>query len=622
MTTTTTNPNTAATVPVWSATGIYTAGMTVQENGILYSANWWTLGNDPGQNNGGPGTGEPWTIVSPGSGSGGTGSIPVPAVPANLAASATSSSSVSLTWSPATVAGGGAVTGYAIFENGQQIGTTTTTTFTASNLSAATAYQFAVTAIDSAGSSAETAPLSVTTAPVPPVSNVPAWSASTIYTAGMTVSEGGLVYKANWWTHGNDPVSSSGATGTGQPWTVIGKVNTTPTAPDAPTNLSVAADSSTSASLAWTAATVEGSGTVSGYTVFENGKQIGTTTNTYYNVGNLTGSAAYQFTVSATDATGTSPASATASITMPAPGTVVAPTAEFAPYIDMSLYGNGSLAAISQASGIKTFTLAFIQSSGANTIGWGGVGTIANDALPDGSTILSQIQALRAIGGNVIISFGGSAGTDPAVAATSAASLQADYQSVIDRYGVTSLDFDVEGAPIANQASINLRDQALVGLEAANPGLQVSCTLPVLPTGLDQNGMNFIHSAVKDGVHIGVINIMAMDYGSAVDNGGAMGTDAIDAIKATESQLASAGLNAKIGVAPMIGVNDLSSEVFSLADAQQLAAYVQTDPDVVRTSMWSVSRDNGGTAGASYASPTSSGIAQSPYQFSSIFEHA
>jgi chitinase len=84
----------------------------------------------------------------------------------------------------------------------------------------------------------------------------------------------------------------------------------------------------------------------------------------------------------------------------------------------------------------------------------------------------------------------------------------------------------------------------------------------------------------------------------------------------------SAGLDAKIGVTPMIGINDVSSEVFTLADAQQLAAYVQTDPNVVRTSIWSVSRDNGATAGASYASPTSSGIAETSCQFSSIFEHA
>ena len=84
----------------------------------------------------------------------------------------------------------------------------------------------------------------------------------------------------------------------------------------------------------------------------------------------------------------------------------------------------------------------------------------------------------------------------------------------------------------------------------------------------------------------------------------------------------SAGLDAKIGVTPMIGINDVSSEVFTPADAQQLAAYVQTDPQVVRTSMWSVSRDNGAGAGATVASPISSGIAQNPYQFSSIFEHA
>ena len=35
--------------------------------------------------------------------------------------------------------------------------------------------------------------------------------------------------------------------------------------------------------------------------------------------------------------------------------------------------------------------------------------------------------------------------------------------------------------------------------------------------------------------------------------------------------------------------------------------------------MWSVARDNGKSAGAHYASPDSSGIAQNPYDFSAIF---
>jgi hypothetical protein len=69
----------------------------------------------------------------------------------------------------------------------------------------------------------------------------------------------------------------------------------------------------------------------------------------------------------------------------------------------------------------------------------------------------------------------------------------------------------------------------------------------------------------------------------------------------------------------MIGVNDIASEVFTLADAQALVNYAQMDANVARLAMWSVARDNGNSAGAPYASPDSSGIAQAPYAFSAIF---
>ena len=79
------------------------------------------------------------------------------------------------------------------------------------------------------------------------------------------------------------------------------------------------------------------------------------------------------------------------------------------------------------------------------------------------------------------------------------------------------------------------------------------------------------------------------------------------------------GLTWKIGVTPMIGVNDVSSEVFTLADAQALVNYAQTDANIARLAMWSVARDNGNSAGAHYASPDSSGIAQQPYAFAAIY---
>jgi chitinase len=112
---------------------------------------------------------------------------------------------------------------------------------------------------------------------------------------------------------------------------------------------------------------------------------------------------------------------------------------------------------------------------------------------------------------------------------------------------------------------------------------------------------------------------MAMDYGASVDNNGQMGISAIQASESTQQQLASIGLDAKIGITPMIGVNDIVSEVFQLADAQMLVDYAKNDPDVAMLSMWSVARDNGNSAGANHASPDSSGIAQDPFQFASIF---
>ncbi len=552
-----------------------------------------------------------------------------PPAPTGLKETSLTSSSVALAWTAPTVPSGVTVTGYSVYGNGTLLGTITGTSFTVTGLAPATAYSLAVEASDQYGSSAPSTALSVTTPAASSGSSgssaVPAWSATATYTAGETVQENGLIYQAGWWTEGNNPLTNSGTAGSGDVWTVMGKVDTTPTAPDTPTGLVATAASGSTIDLYWTAANIEGSGTVSGYDIFENGKQIATTTDTYADVTGLTAATAYRFTVAAVDATGASPQSTAVSATTLAAG-AQASTAVFSPYVDMSLSATSSLVAIATASGIKDLTLAFIQSSGAGQIGWGGEGTIAGDTLPDGTTIQSEVQALQATGGQVTISFGGAAGTDPAVAAASAgetaAQLQAEYQSVITRYGVHALDFDIEGAAETDQASLTLRDAAVKGLEAANPGLTVSYTLPVLPTGLDSNGLAIVDTAVKDGVDIGVINIMAMDYGSAVDHGGAMGTDAIDAIKATEKQLATAGLHAKIGVTPMIGVNDTSTEVFTLADAQQLASYVATDPQVAGISMWSMGRDNGSEAGAAYASPTGSGLTQNPYAFSAILQHA
>ena len=68
-----------ACAAAWSSTAVYTAGNQASENGINYTANWWTQGNDPATSNGGSGSGEPWTSdgsCTGGSGGGGGGAQP------------------------------------------------------------------------------------------------------------------------------------------------------------------------------------------------------------------------------------------------------------------------------------------------------------------------------------------------------------------------------------------------------------------------------------------------------------------------------------------------------------------------------------------------------------------
>ena len=75
----------------------------------------------------------------------------------------------------------------------------------------------------------------------------------------------------------------------------------------------------------------------------------------------------------------------------------------------------------------------------------------------------------------------------------------------------------------------------------------------------------------------------------------------------------------QIGVTPMIGVNDVESEVFRQADARQVGAWAAATPWVRWTAFWSVGRDNYDPAATSVSSSSSS-IQQQPWEFTSIFK--
>jgi hypothetical protein len=282
------------------------------------------------------------------------------------------------------------------------------------------------------------------------------------------------------------------------------------------------------------------------------------------------------------------------------------PSKVYAPYVDVMLWPTFSLMSCYNATGQKYYTLAFITANGSAQPAWGGVTPMSDNFM------LDQIQQLRAVGGDVIVSFGGANGTPIDASITNVNSLVSAYQSVINQYGLTWIDFDIEGYWIADQASIDRRNQAAKILQTNNPGLRITYCLPVMPTGLTADGVNVINKAKAAGVNIYSVNVMAMDYGGANN---AMGQAAISAAQGTRSQTGS-----NIGITPMIGQNDSAGEIFSLSNASEVLNFANANSYVNMIAMWSANRDNGGCAGQTYASPTCSGLSQGSFAFVNTFK--
>jgi hypothetical protein len=95
-----------------------------------------------------------------------SGDKQAPSVPGNLTVTAKTATSVTLSWTASTDNVG--VTGYQVLRNGTAVATATTTPYTVTGLTPATAYTFTVTARDAAGNtSAASNAVSVTTATAP-----------------------------------------------------------------------------------------------------------------------------------------------------------------------------------------------------------------------------------------------------------------------------------------------------------------------------------------------------------------------------------------------------------------------------------------------------------------------
>ncbi len=283
--------------------------------------------------------------------SSGGGGTPTPTAPGNLTATTASSSQINLAWTAATETGG-TISAYLIercqgsgCSNFAQIGTSASTTFTNTGLTAATSYSYRVRAQDSSGN---TGPYSGTATASTP-GNVPTAPANLAATAagstqvnltwGAATETGGTISQyriercqgsgcssftqiATSTTVSFSDATLSGrttysyrvraadASGNTGPYSNVASATTAAPTLTAPGSLTASAASSSQINLAWSAASETG-GTISAYLIERcQGAgcsafvQVASTAGTSFNDTGLTPTTAYSYRVRATDAAG------------------------------------------------------------------------------------------------------------------------------------------------------------------------------------------------------------------------------------------------------------------------------------------------------------------------------
>ena len=304
----------------------------------------------------------------------------------------------------------------------------------------------------------------------------------------------------------------------------------------------------------------------------------------------------------------------------------------FAGYYDVTLDQGAELAETALATAPGGAVLAFVVAASDTDCvpTWGKA-----YSLDDAATRFDldrRIERLHREGRPVAVSFGGAANTELAGACTTPQSLAEAYAAVIDRYGVDTIDLDIEGEMLSDRAASARRADAVALLQRSRPAddpLEVWLTLPIAPEGLTDEGLDLISGMLDAGVQVDGVNAMTMNYG--IQNPGDLVAVSERALDAMASQLRDlwdgagrdlppGGVTTLMGATPMIGRNDVPSEVFSLDDARALRSFA-SERGLARLSMWSLNRDH--TCGSNYpftgtVSARCSGIEQAGESFADV----
>ncbi len=281
-----------------------------------------------------------------------------------------------------------------------------------------------------------------------------------------------------------------------------------------------------------------------------------------------------------------------------------------APYLYFGWGSPPDPAAVMSATGIKTFTLAFVLSDGGCNPAWDGTRPLNGDDA-------GKVQQIRAAGGDVIPSFGGWSGNKLGEHCSTSGDLAGAYQKVIDAYGLKAIDIDIESTEFESEANQDRVLGALKVVKQNNPGIRVILTFGTGTSGPTYWGTRLIQQAAATGTPIDTFTIMPFDFGGGSGNMGQLTIQASDGLHAALAQAypgkSDAELYAMQGISSMNGTTD-QSETVTTADFQAMGAYAQQH-GLGRFTFWSVNRDRPCTGGGS---DSCSGVDQQPWDFTKI----
>jgi len=267
---------------------------------------------------------------------------------------------------------------------------------------------------------------------------------------------------------------------------------------------------------------------------------------------------------------------------------------------------------VMNTTGLKWFTLAFILSDGSCNPAWDGSRPLT------GGNDQTQINRIRANGGDVMVSIGGWSGDKLGEKCTSASALAGAYQKVINAYSLKAIDIDIENTEWASATVRQRVIDALKIVKTNNPGIKTIITFGTTTSGPDSTGLDMISRGATSGLANDVWAVMPFDFGGY---SGDMGDATISAVEGLKSAVKNAyGYSdsvayAHVGFSSMNGKTDEAGETVTVSDFQQMLAYAQSK-HLARFAYWSINRDR--ACGGGTDADACSGISQQPYDFTKI----